>query len=473
MCSTDYDAIIIGAGIGGLVCGCYLAKAGMRVLILEQHHKPGGYCTSFMRHGFTFDAAAHSFGGFRPDGITRKVCSDFGLEQRINIQRFDPSDIIVTPNETISFRSDMNRTIECLRQSFPHEAENIRTFFSFIIGKDSSSSVHMRKWSFQDLLDAYFRDSRLKAILSFPLWGNAGLPPSSISAFIGIKVYTEFHIDGGYYPGSCMQAFSDVFAARFMEFGGEIRLSCRAGKIMTRSGEAAGVVIKNGDFIPAKYVISNCDATQTFVKLFGRKTIGDALLSKLKNMVSSLSTFVVYIGLDESLVNLPNPGSNIWYLPHYDIQKMYNAAQRRNLNNVNEFMMRVSPSSRAISAYFHSSFKNKAYWARNKDKFLELMIEKIQSTFIPDLSKHIKYRDAATPYTLYRYTLNHRGASYGWASTPNQFADIDFKKPPFVKNFYMTGHWTTQGLGIPGVMYSGWDIARLILKRDRYPSGSP
>ncbi|HDY75934.1 MAG TPA: NAD(P)/FAD-dependent oxidoreductase, partial [Candidatus Marinimicrobia bacterium] len=56
---NTYDAVIIGAGIGGLVCGCYLAKAGMKVLIAEQHSKPGGYCTSFRRKGFTFDAAPH------------------------------------------------------------------------------------------------------------------------------------------------------------------------------------------------------------------------------------------------------------------------------------------------------------------------------------------------------------------------------------------------------------------------------
>ncbi len=48
---ASYDAVIIGAGIGGLVCGCYLAKAGMKVLIAERHFKPGGYCTSFRRKG--------------------------------------------------------------------------------------------------------------------------------------------------------------------------------------------------------------------------------------------------------------------------------------------------------------------------------------------------------------------------------------------------------------------------------------
>ena len=53
---NKYDVIIIGAGIGGLVCGCYLVKAGLKVLIVEKHYQVGGYCTSFKRKGFTFDA---------------------------------------------------------------------------------------------------------------------------------------------------------------------------------------------------------------------------------------------------------------------------------------------------------------------------------------------------------------------------------------------------------------------------------
>ena len=85
---------------------------------------------------------------------------------------------------------------------------------------------------------------------------------------------------------------------------------------------------------------------------------------------------------------------------------------------------------------------------------------------MPGLSEHIVHKEAATPYTLYRYTLNYKGASYGWAGTTTQFADIDFKKPSFVKNFYMTGHWTTQGLGIPGVVYSGMSTAKSLFRNN-------
>ena len=103
--NDTYDAIIIGAGISGLVCGCYLAKAGMKVLIAEQHFKPGGYCTSFKRKGFTFDAAAHSFGGYRVGGIMHKVLKDFDLSDRMRIKRYDPSDIIISPDHKLFFWS--------------------------------------------------------------------------------------------------------------------------------------------------------------------------------------------------------------------------------------------------------------------------------------------------------------------------------------------------------------------------------
>ena len=86
---NGYDVIIIGAGIGGLVCGCYLAKAGMKVLIAEQHYKPGGYCTSFKRKSFTFDAAAHSFGGYRYDGNMNEILRGLDLHKRITIKRYD------------------------------------------------------------------------------------------------------------------------------------------------------------------------------------------------------------------------------------------------------------------------------------------------------------------------------------------------------------------------------------------------
>ncbi|MDB4349730.1 FAD-dependent oxidoreductase, partial [Omnitrophica bacterium] len=60
--SKKYNAVIIGAGISGIVCGTYLAKKGYKVLVLEKSVKAGGCCSSFNRSGFTFDAGAHIIG---------------------------------------------------------------------------------------------------------------------------------------------------------------------------------------------------------------------------------------------------------------------------------------------------------------------------------------------------------------------------------------------------------------------------
>src|SRR5574337_345964 len=132
----DYDAIIIGAGIGGLVCGCYLAKAGMKVLIAEQHFKPGGYCSSFRRGAYVFDAAAHCFGGYRTEGVTRRIFEDLALDKVLKIVQANPSNIVTTPEYRIGFWIDPQRTLDDLLAYFPSERKNIENFFSFLANPD-------------------------------------------------------------------------------------------------------------------------------------------------------------------------------------------------------------------------------------------------------------------------------------------------------------------------------------------------
>jgi prolycopene isomerase len=130
-------------------------------------------------------------------------------------------------------------------------------------------------------------------------------------------------------------------------------------------------------------------------------------------------------------------------------------------------MVRVTPDNKTILAFINVPYKNRNYWNSHKKQFMGSFIDRIDQSFIPGLSNHIVYKEAATPYTLYRYTLNYKGAAYGWACTPSQLGIPDFRKPSFVEGLYLTGHWTTQGLGIPGVVYIGHDTAKLILRKEQ------
>ena len=132
------------------------------------------------------------------DGTTRKIFEDLGVDKKLNIIRPDPSDIVITSDYEIPFWNDLEKTIKEFQRAFPEENNNIKNFFHLFITLILYSFSQIRRWTFKKLLDQYFTNDKLKAILSFPLLSIGGLPPSIMSAFIGVKLCSEFLIDGGY-----------------------------------------------------------------------------------------------------------------------------------------------------------------------------------------------------------------------------------------------------------------------------------
>jgi prolycopene isomerase len=220
--------------------------------------------------------------------------------------------------------------------------------------------------------------------------------------------------------------------------------------------------LPDGTTVPSNIMISNADARLTFSVLIGQKHLPGRFLRKLSNMVPSLSMIVIYMGIDPSAGQLPDRGVNLWYLPHYDLDSLYCKARANHAETV--FMLRVGPDKNSIVAFAQASFLNLDYWRENKEKLLDHYVSGIERCIVPGLSKRLLYREAATPATLYRYTLNSQGASYGWDATVEQLADSDFYRPSFVQGLYLVGHWTTQGLGITGAIYTARERARLLLR---------
>lgn len=463
----DHDVIVIGAGVGGLVCGCYLARAGLKTLIIEKNLKVGGYCTSFATKGFSFDACVHSLGSCRAEGRITEILRELKLDTTLNIKRFDPSDTIISPHYKICFYSDLAKTIHDFQKSFPEEATKINEFFNYVSTVKGIFLARLRDKTFHDLLNLYFKNQKLKSIIALPILGNAGLPPSLMSALMAITVYKEFMIDGGYYPRGGMQEFPDGLAANFRKFNGKLMLSKCVKKIKVNNKTTEGVFLEDGTFLSSKYVVSGCDAMQTFLNLIGKEYLAETVKNKLNSMTPSLSMLVLYLGIDETFNALPASGCNVWFMSHYDIEKMYLDAKKRTENNLSWFMVRLAPSSKSITAFVNASFESDAYWRERKKRLIEALIKKIEQV-IPELSKHIIFKDAATPATLYRYTLNYRGAAYGWESLPSQLAISEFCQSTPIKNLYISSHWSTVfGYGIQGVSYLGLNAAKMILKRER------
>ncbi len=220
MKKDEYDVIIIGAGIGGLVCGCYLAKAGKKVLIVEKNDHVGGCCTSFERNGYKFDACVHSIGSCRKNGFVGEILRELSIEEDMKIKRYSPSDLIVAKDCEVFFGDGQYHVQKQLSKAFKCESANVGRFVDFINGLTFIDLLKKyRGLSFKIVLDEFFESERIKAILSLPILGNAGLPPSIIDASMAIILLREFIFDGGYYHAGSFQEFSNSIYKKAKEFG--------------------------------------------------------------------------------------------------------------------------------------------------------------------------------------------------------------------------------------------------------------
>jgi phytoene dehydrogenase-like protein len=463
--SNNYDVIIIGAGISGLVCGCYLAKAGMKVLLIEQHNIPGGYFTSFRRKGFLFDAAAHSFGNYREGGHVRKILTDLGVPELASIKRCNPSDMVIAPECMVTYWNDVPSTIAGLVNIFPHEEKSIVNFFKFIATAGISDFVKLKDKTFDFILRQFFSDSRLRSVIALPVFGNGGLPPSRIHAFSGIKIFSEFILDGGYYTEGGIQALPDALAHIVIRNGGTITYKNRVEKILIQNGAVIGVELENHEELHGRFVVSAGDMRQTYAMLIGDQFVDNEVRKHLDTMTPSLSTFILYMGLHERPKDLPKAGVNSWFLSDWDLDATYTRVERCDFSDVGAFMFRVSPDQKTALAFIGAPYYSSSFWKENKRKLADDFFARIEY-FIPGLKEQVVYIESASPATLQRYTLNYQGAAFGWAKTPSQTSAIMECKSSRLPGLYFTGHWTSIGFGLPGTCYSGYETAHRILKKE-------
>ena len=470
-----YDVVIIGSGIAGLTCGVYLAKHGMKVLIVEYHNVPGGFCTSFIRGNFTFDVGVHYFGNVSEYGVMGSFMRDIGIDRLLNLTRIDPSDVIITPDKPIEFRNDFEETVQNLQDAFPAEAKQI-DLLCRSMNNDNFLVIYkqFRNKTFRMVLDAYFNDEKLKQVFCVML-GNIGLPSTMVSALTAAVMYRDYVFRGGHYPIGGIQRFPDAIVRKFVEYGGDILLNKEISKISIVNNEVNGVLVCDKYFISCDYAVSNCSARQTFLNLIGSEFLPSDLREKLNRLLPSPSCFTVYFSLKGSLKGSPNIYSNVWYCPDYNIDKAYHDCMHNKVNT-DGFLFCALPSmhdpSLAPDGYecghliILSPCMDEEYWSMNIGRIQDKLIRRAND-IIPGFSNKLHETYPATPFTIQRFTKADRGAIYGWASTLDQNGST-IESRTFIDNLFLAGHWTTlesgQG-GITMVVLSGRNVAKTILTK--------
>ncbi|MBN1106163.1 MAG: NAD(P)/FAD-dependent oxidoreductase [Deltaproteobacteria bacterium] len=490
---TDYPVVIIGAGLGGLCCGAYLAAQGVPVTLVEQHSIPGGYATAFDRGRFTFEVSLH--GTSINNNATARILHNVGVLEKLRLVRLPEVYRLKAPGLDISVpQQDPEAFVALLTRHFPGEEKGIRSFVSEMVGlSEEVERLHGKRGRFFKLffpfqypkmwnirnktlarfLNDHVKDPGLQSVLA-SLWGYYGLPPSRLSAFYYANATGGYLRNGSFYIQERSQNLSDALAEAIEEKGGKVLYETEAEKIRVKDGAVSGVILSDGRSLPARAVVSNASALTTFRQMLPIDAVPPDYRKKLEGMRPSISSFIVWLGLNRELRGrIKGCGIHVssGRGPEADYMCCMNGEVERGsfgvsiYDNIYEGYSKPGTSSLMLLSLcgyepwrpFEADYRKgrKGGYEKEKARWTDILIRRAEEEVIPGLSSMIQVKEAATPLTNWHFTRNPEGAIYGFEqSMDNAFMNrIDNRTP--VKGLYLASAWGNPGGGFGGVLRAG------------------
>jgi len=502
----DYDAIVIGAGNGGLTAATALQRGGARTLLLERHNIPGGCATSFVRGEFEFEVALHQLSGLGTEDkpfIMRKIFADLGVMDKVEFVQEGELYRFVKPGVIdITLPASWRGLNTTLAEAFPAQADNIAAFLKVcetismenflalpnarrsndeaLLKKTCPTYIQYGQRDSKTVLNEFFDDELLKTVIA-AYWCYIGLPPKDIpfvDLAIMIYAYAAFkpwHIKGG------SQALSSALLESSLEAGGEVRFNCAAEKILTSPPDTEqgkpvvrGVRTEFGDELSCHFVMSNASSPVTYYDLLDTDKNQDVIKQDFKSRRLGTSAFVIYLGLDCTPESLGINSASTFIIDELDEEKIHDCMETMNppvasmMTCYNFDDPTFAPPGKSqvvlVCLQYGDAWEQVPAedYAETKYAYADELINYTERAF-PGIREHIQEIEVATPLTMMRYLNTPGGAIYGFKQT-QQDGELYRDRLASVKGLFQAGSWESMG-GFQPTYMAGNSTARAILKK--------
>jgi ferredoxin--NADP+ reductase len=492
-----WDAIVIGAGMGGLTAAAHLVKAGLRVLVLERNPHIGGTAYVYHREGFTFPMGPL---GFSHPGFVKNILEDLGIEEDLKFSRVHYR--IRAFGLDLPLSLHFSELVRELAKSFPTDAEAVEHFFKDMdefISKQKADPNRSRlnqkhNISASEYLHNLIKDGRLRCIL-----GSIGTREPYSGLPLLAAMWNLMSHEGIWFPEEGMQSFCERLAKAVIgnnENNGEIQLNKDVAKIRVDQGKVLGVILKDGTQLDSSSIISNADYKTVFLKLMDPKMIPPEWYDAISNARQTGSVFQVCLGVDAGKADLSafkkatrliyrRKGENVHKRENFnwndqEIDPDALASQELEVSLWGRDLEMVSYEGRApivirAEAEYNHFAQYRSGWSQRSPNYQEYKTRLAQALIleinhlIPGLEKAILVMDVATPLTFEDQGGRSGGAVAGWSWDYEDFRDDQSKelvRTP-IKGLYMVGYQAFSALfmgGVPTALESGKRAAQAVLQ---------
>jgi len=476
-----YDVIIVGAGLGGLTAGATLAKRGKKVLLLEQHDRPGGCATTFRRRDFTMEVGLHEMDGLHEGDTKAKIFRELGVFDRVEFLELPEFYRFINGRQDLVIPHDPVLAAAILKQSFPGEENGIDSYFHHLANarKIAVQQKGEPDKSIGSFLDEIITNDDLKLVLL----GNLAYyhdDPYSLSWLYYLTAQGSYYRGRANFIKGGSQQLSTALMEIILENRGEVKLNSLVTSIDYRGKQPAGVTYREirgknqgtlavtADDIVVNAAVPNL-AEQLLSPADGKKLAAGYAGNRI-----GASLLTVYYGFNKPLREMGNRHySTFVFDPSVNLQEdiltnNHTDFSKRSytLVDYSQVDAQLAPEGKGVGAVccvdYPEEWENldKEEYNRLKGDVADTFMERCEK-LIPGFMEAVEYAEVGTSLTVNRFTLNPKGAVYGFAQHPGKSMQYLSALP---ENLHIASAWGKYGGGFSGAILSGYMTALDLLR---------